>query len=98
MKECPDCGRPLIFDDKLGDFIRACDCPVDTIDVKEKTLSHHEHFTEKTMCSKKAKYGSETLALKVGRQSLTDYNCERSRKLRAYLCPYCHSWHLTHSN
>jgi hypothetical protein len=96
-KECPDCGRPFILDTKSGEYKRICDYPIELINVNKKSLSIKERMIEKNMCIKKDKYDSEILALKVGRQSLADYRCERDRILRAYLCPYCHYWHLTHS-
>ena len=44
------------------------------------------------MCGRKAAYATRGLALEVARE------CERERgvALRAYECPVCGLWHLTH--
>lgn len=44
------------------------------------------------MCIKKKRYASEAQANKVAERIKIDRNIE----LRAYPCPYCGKWHLTH--
>jgi len=48
-------------------------------------------------CLRKHKYATEALALAVAAHSEAENRRSGSRvSLRAYPCPRCHCWHLTH--